>query len=103
MEVLIGGACDSDVWRLVELSVYPRLNNRATGVLYPDKFGTSAEIPQVIKTSMQVQEGPIDFTYAAEQTVHAVVHVRVRSIVTSGDEFDNPLFELFYGNNARQP
>jgi hypothetical protein len=33
---------------LAELSVYPRLNNRATGVLYPDKSGTSAEIPQEI-------------------------------------------------------
>ena len=87
---------------LVELSVYPRLNNRATGVLYPDKSGTSAEIPQEIKTSVQLQEGPVDFSYAAEQTVHAVVHVRVRSTVTVGDEYDNPLFEFFYGNNARQ-
>ena len=88
---------------LVELSVYLRLNNRVKGVLYPDKFATSAEIPQVIKTSMQMQEGPIDFTYAAEQTVHAVVHVRVSSTVTAGDEYDIPLFEFFNGNNARQP
>ena len=87
---------------LAELSVYPQLNKTTTGALYPEKPVTSAEIPQVIKTSMQVQEGPVDFTYAAEQTVHAVVHVRVRSTVTVGDEYDNPLFEFFYGNNARQ-
>jgi len=29
-------------------------------------------------TSLQTQEGQIDFTYAAELTVHAVVHVHIK-------------------------
>ncbi len=53
-------------------------------------------------TSMQNQEKQVDFVSAAEQTVHAVVHVRVRSTVTEGPDSDNPLFEFFYGNNAKQ-
>ncbi len=54
------------------------------------------------RTSMQVQEVPDNFTYAAEKTVHAVVHVRVRSVVTGDEGSDDPLYEFFYGNNARQ-
>ena len=42
------------------------------------------------------QQQAVDFTYAAEQTVHAVVHVRTKS---KGDEnFRNPIFEFFYGD-----
>jgi serine protease Do len=52
-------------------------------------------------TSASLTEGPVDFTYAAEQAVHSVVHVRVRSTVTMGDESENPFFQ-FFGNNMRQ-
>ena len=44
----------------------------------------------------------MDLTYAAEQTVHAVVHVRVRSTVANNDESDNPFFQFFNDNNIRQ-
>jgi serine protease Do len=57
----------------------------------------------VVLTSMQSPENPVDFTYAADQTVHAVVHVRVRSTVSYNDESDNPLFQFFNGNNFGQP
>jgi Do/DeqQ family serine protease len=53
-------------------------------------------------TSNQVPEGPVDLTYAAEQTVHAVVHVKVRSTVANNDESDNPFFQFFNDNNIRQ-
>ena len=43
-----------------------------------------------------MQEGQIDFTYAAEQTVHAVVHVHTKSMV--GGQADNPIMEWFYGD-----
>ncbi len=39
---------------------------------------------------------PVDFTYAAEQTVHAVVHVRTKSKVET--TYRNPLYEFFYGD-----
>ena len=56
----------------------------------------------VVLTSNQVPEGPVDLTYAAEHTVHAVVHVRVRSTVANNDESDNPFFQFFNDNNIRQ-
>lgn len=38
----------------------------------------------------------VDFTYAAEQTVHAVVHVRTKS--KRETVYRNPLYEFFYGD-----
>ncbi len=38
---------------------------------------------------------PIDFTYAAEQTIHAVVHVRTKSKTST--TYSNPLYEFFFG------
>ncbi len=40
----------------------------------------------------------VDLTLAAEKTVHAVVHVRIKSDV----EYSNPLMEFFYGGNYSQ-
>ena len=52
-------------------------------------------------TSMVPQSGVIDFTYAAEHTVHAVVHVKTKTTVSSS--YTNPLYEFFYGPGASQP
>ena len=52
-------------------------------------------------TSMVPQSGVNDFTFAAEQTVHAVVHVKTKSTVSSSNS--NPLFEFFYGPGANEP
>ena len=40
---------------------------------------------------------PVDFTVAAEQTVHAVVHVRTKS--KAEQTYNNPLYDFFYGEN----
>lgn len=45
--------------------------------------------------------GAIDFTVAAERTVHAVVHVRVKS--GRNEAMNNPLYEFFYGNQPQRP
>lgn len=47
-------------------------------------------------TAFQMQEGQVDFTFAAERTVHGVVHVRTKSMV--GAQADNPIMEWFYGD-----
>ena len=52
-------------------------------------------------TSMVPQSGVNDFTFAAEQTVHAVVHVKTKTTVSSS--YSNPLYEFFYGPGASQP
>ena len=50
-------------------------------------------------TSLQTQEGQIDFTYAAEMTVHAVVHVHIKMMGAP----DNPIMDWFYGDRNSKP
>jgi Do/DeqQ family serine protease len=52
-------------------------------------------------TSMVPQAGVNDFTFAAEQTVHAVVHVKTKTTVSSS--YSNPLYDFFYGPGAGKP
>lgn len=52
-------------------------------------------------TSMLPQSGVNDFTFAAEHTVHGVVHVKTKTTVSSS--YQNPLYEFFYGPGASQP
>ena len=43
--------------------------------------------------------GAVDFTFAAEKTVHAVVHVKTKS--TARDEYsNNPFYDFFYGDRG---
>ncbi len=41
-----------------------------------------------------------DFTYAAEKSVHAVVHVKTQM---ERETFRNPIYEFFYGDRYRDP
>ncbi len=43
--------------------------------------------------------GNVDLTYAAENSVHAVVHVKVSSQDTNA-AYENPFYEWFYGNRG---
>lgn len=69
--------------------------NTYSAIGHPDTSG--------MLTAFQMGEGQVDFTYAAEQTVHAVVHVRTTSVV--GSDPENPIMEWFYGDrySNRQP
>jgi serine protease Do len=85
---------------LAGLFIYTRFLDR-------DKLVTGSEKErQMIEenaryTSMVPQSGVNDFTFAAEQTVHGVVHVKTRTTVSSS--YSNPLYEFFYGPGASQP
>ncbi|MBM3421111.1 MAG: Do family serine endopeptidase [Bacteroidetes bacterium] len=57
-------------------------------------------MPAGVLTNFPMQQNPVDFTFAAGQTVNAVVHVKTRSVVTSGG-YSNPLWEYFYGSQQR--
>jgi Do/DeqQ family serine protease len=102
IKIVITTAVVTILGMIITLFVYTHLITNSKQIINNPKNGSDEKTSPAMWTSMQVQEGPVDLTYAAEQTVHAVVHVRVRSTVNSGDETDNPLFEFFYGNNARQ-
>lgn len=85
---------------LAGLFIYTRFLDR-------DKLVTGSEKEkQMIEenaryTSMVPQSGVNDFTFAAEQTVHGVVHVKTKTTVSSS--YSNPLYEFFYGPGASQP
>jgi Do/DeqQ family serine protease len=85
---------------LSTLFVYSNVGSKKT--LTDQKIAPIEKTAPVVLTSNQVPEGPVDLTYAAEQTVHAVVHVRVRSTVAANDDSDNPFFQFFNDNNIRQ-
>jgi serine protease Do len=86
---------------IITLFVYTNYIESAGQTPNNQKNGSTVRTGPVVLTSMQVPEGPVDLTYAASQTVQAVVHVRVRSTVSMGEENDNSLYDFFNGNNGR--
>jgi len=81
---------------------YSRHSQDENQILIKEKNGLTEGTAPVVLTNMQAQAGPVDLTYAADQTVQSVVHVRVRSTVSMNEETDNPFFQFFNGNNSRQ-
>lgn len=84
---------------LAGLFVYTRFLDRDKMVI-----GTERERQMIEEnaryTLMMPQSGVNDFTFAAEHTVHAVVHVKTRATVSSS--YSNPLYEFFYGRSSNQ-
>ncbi|MBN2610771.1 MAG: Do family serine endopeptidase [Bacteroidales bacterium] len=48
----------------------------------------------------EFNETTLDFTYAAEQSVHTVVHVTTEMTATT---YRNPIYEFFYGDRYQEP
>ncbi len=84
------------------LFVYSHINENSKDTVINQTNRQHERPAPVVLTSMNSSEGPVDFTYAAQQTVHAVVHVRVRSIQSPEIESDNPFFQFFNGNSMQQ-
>jgi len=86
----------------IALFAYTRLMDRQQGTLTNDSSSVNVRDGEALLTSMIMQQqGQVDFTYAAEQTVHAVVHVRTKSMV--GSQASNPIMEWFYGERYSRP
>lgn len=85
----------------IALFAYSKINDRSAGTLAKDSSRVDLSDGNAYLTSLSMQEKPIDFTYAAEQTVHAVVHVRTKSMV--GPQASNPIMEWFYGERYSKP
>jgi len=86
----------------VALFAYTRIIERPVQVVSKDSSIVESQGAKAFLTSLQMQDGgQIDFTYAAEQTVHAVVHVHTKSM--SSGRSDNPILEYFYGNRNSRP
>lgn len=85
----------------IALFAYTKILGKPTIVVSKDSSGVEVQNAKAFLTSMQMPEGQIDFTYAAEQTVHAVVHVHTKS--TMGAQVENPILEWFYGDRYSKP
>ncbi len=85
---------------LAGLFIYTRFLDRSKLVIGTEKEKQLIE-ENARYTSMVPQSGVNDFTYAAEHTVHAVVHVKTKAMVSSA--YSNPIYEFFYGPGASRP
>jgi Do/DeqQ family serine protease len=85
----------------ITLFVYTRFIEKDIPALSHDSSAVEVNDARALLTSFQMQEGQVDFTYAAEQTVHAVVHVHTKTMM--GAQADNPILEWFYGDRYSRP
>jgi serine protease Do len=93
---LIGALFMALLGAAIALFAYTKIVDRPTVILARDSSKVSAKEAEPLLTSLAVQDPqPVDLTYAAEQTVHSVVHVHIKTTV--GDA-NNPIMEWFYGD-----
>jgi serine protease Do len=85
----------------IALFAYTRIMEKPQLAVSKDSSKVEVKDARAYLTSLQMQEGQIDFTYAAEQTVHAVVHVHTKTMM--GSRADNPIMEWFYGDRYSKP
>jgi serine protease Do len=98
---LLGSLLMALLGAVIALFVYTKILVHPTTDIMKDTSRVDVENAKALLTTMQTQEGQIDFTYAAEQTVHGVVHVRTKSMM--GAEPENPIMEWFYGERDSRP
>jgi hypothetical protein len=66
---------------VITLFVYTRFIEKGVPVVSQDSSSVDVQNAKALLTSFQMQEGQVDFTYAAEQTIHGVVHVHTKSMM----------------------
>lgn len=98
---LLGGILTAFLGAAIALFTYTKIVNRPSVISERDSSGITTAAAQPYLTSMEMQESPVDFTYAAEQTVHAVVHVHTKTVM--GNQPDNPIMQFFYGDRQNKP
>jgi serine protease Do len=98
---LLGALAMAVLGAFIALTVYIKYLDKPATVISQGSASLKAETARPLLTSYPVgdgdqQAGPVDLTYAAEQTVHGVVHVMTKMTRTMDY---NPLAEWFYGRN----
>jgi Do/DeqQ family serine protease len=93
---LLGGLFMALLGASIALFAYTKIVGKPPVVISKDSSSVEVQNAKAFLTSMQMQDGQIDFTFAAEQTVHAVVHVHTKTMM--GSQADNPILEWFYGD-----
>jgi serine protease Do len=98
---LLGGLLMALLGASIALFAYTKIAAKPVVVISKDSSSVENQKAQAILTSFQMQDGQVDFTYAAEQTVHGVVHVHTKA--TMGGQSENPIMEWFYGDRYNRP
>ncbi len=83
----------------IALFAYTKIMVKPMVAVSKDSSNVETQNARAYLTSLQTQEGQIDFTYAAELTVHAVVHVHIKMMGAP----DNPIMDWFYGDRNSKP
>jgi serine protease Do len=83
----------------IALFAYSKIMIKPAMSVSKDSSKVELQDARAYLTSLQTQEGQVDFTYAAELTVHAVVHVHIKMLGAA----DSPIMDWFYGDrNPKQ-
>ena len=98
---LLGALFMALLGAFIALFAYTKIIGKSPVAVSKDSSKVEVQDAKAFLTSLQMQEGQIDFTYAAERTVHAVVHVHTKA--TMGRQADNPIMEWFYGDRYSRP
>lgn len=95
--------------KFLGLLIVAALVGGGVSYLYNNHFGNKTEViikeaPQTpIQYSAMTHGGePVDFTYAADQTVNAVVHVMTTYQVQQSSQLRDPFLEYFFGERNYQ-
>lgn len=83
----------------IALFAYSKLMDKPSEATLKDSSNVELQKAKAYLTSLQSQGGQIDFTYAAEQTIHAVVHVHIKMVGSP----DSPIMQWFYGDRNSKP
>jgi periplasmic serine protease, Do/DeqQ family len=98
VKYLFGALLMAVLGAAIALFAYTKISDKQAAGVAKDSSAIEAPLAHPMLTSFEMAEGQIDFTYAAEQTVHAVVHVHV---VEKVEQPDNPIMQFFYGDGYR--
>ena len=98
LRYLLGGFITALLGAVIALFAYTKIVEKRTVNQIIEQSRPYDRNAEALLTSLSMQEGQIDFTYAAEMTVHAVVHVRTKSVVAP--RASNPFFDFFYGDRS---
>jgi serine protease Do len=97
---LLGGLFMALLGAAIALFAYTKIVDKPALTEVRDSSNIESSEARALLTSFQQQPGQVDFTYAAEQTVHAVVHVTTKTMVENPY---NPFMEWFYGDRYNRP
>ena len=78
------------------------MKNNVQGKAFFDEYASTFKQPVHLTALNSVAAENIDFTYAAEKTVNAVVHIRVTTTIIERSRRSMDPFEYFFGDGDRQ-